>query len=187
MAWRFERESVCDTRSGEAWHEDCLVPRFENEHPVIISGGILGAGGKKIIVASDKEDWGTIAAKTYVDHILTSAIWSFWSGAGGCWWASIMAYGGRGVGTPGRVDTRISRSISNSFPYSHHKLPTSIQFKIYGTWLTDGNPRPKGRVEVRAAVLYECDRINEEDIQKFVDSMPERIQAVLAANGGHTR
>lgn len=48
-------------------------------------------------------------------------------------------------------------------------------------------PRPTGKAEVRAAVLEEWNHITEENIQKFVDSMPEHIQAVIAANGGHTR
>lgn len=34
----------------ETWHEDCLVPKFKKEHSVMIWSGILGAGGKKVIV-----------------------------------------------------------------------------------------------------------------------------------------
>lgn len=35
--------------------------------------------------------------------------------------------------------------------------------------------------------MEEWERISEEDILKFVDSMPQRIQAVIANHGGHTR
>lgn len=40
---------------------------------------------------------------------------------------------------------------------------------------------------MRAAIGEEWARISEEDILKHVDSMAERIQAVIAAQGGHTR
>lgn len=50
-----------------------------------------------------------------------------------------------------------------------------------------GNPRPKGKAEVRVTVLEEWDQITETKMLKFVDSMSERIQAVIAANGEHSR
>lgn len=42
-------------------------------------------------------------------------------------------------------------------------------------------------VEMNNAILEEWDRITEEEIFAFVDSMPKRIEAVIAAEGGHTR
>lgn len=44
----------------------------------MIWGGILGVGGKKIIVVWEKDNWGTITAQTYIDHVLTPTIWPFW-------------------------------------------------------------------------------------------------------------
>jgi hypothetical protein len=39
----------------------------------------------------------------------------------------------------------------------------------------------------RQAAKEEWDQITEEEISRLVDSMPERIEAVIAASGGHTR
>jgi len=38
-----------------------------------------------------------------------------------------------------------------------------------------------------AAVQEAWDQIDPNQILDYVDSMPDRIQAVIAANGGHTR
>lgn len=40
---------------------------------------------------------------------------------------------------------------------------------------------------MRDAILEAWAKILAEEILKLVDSMPERIAAVIAANGGHTR
>lgn len=48
------------------------------------------------------------------------------------------------------------------------------------------NSRPKGKNQVKIAVLKEGEKITDEDLQKFVDSMSERVQAVTIANRGHT-
>ncbi|KAF8245688.1 hypothetical protein K440DRAFT_686649, partial [Wilcoxina mikolae CBS 423.85] len=56
-----------------------------------------------------------------------------------------------------------------------------------------GPPRPRaqalpeGKEQVKQALLEEWDRITPEDILKYVNSMPQRIKAVLEADGGHTR
>ena len=37
------------------------------------------------------------------------------------------------------------------------------------------------------AIQEEWDQLTEERILAFVNTMPDRIQAVIATNGGHTR
>ena len=49
------------------------------------------------------------------------------------------------------------------------------------------NPRPSSRAEVKTAIIEEWNKITVKEIQKVVDSLPQRIQAVLDASGGHTR
>ena len=48
-------------------------------------------------------------------------------------------------------------------------------------------PRVSGKEEMMIAIQEEWDHITEERILAFVNTMPQRIQAVIAANGGHTR
>ena len=44
----------------------------------MIWGGILGSEGKKVLVIWEKDDWGTITAQTYINHILVPALYPFW-------------------------------------------------------------------------------------------------------------
>src|SRR5271155_1195584 len=72
-------------------------------------------------------------------------------------------------------------------PYSPDLNP------IEGIWATlkrriySRNPRPKKRHEVEAAVREEWEKLSYEDVMDVCDTMPERIQKVLEANGGPTR
>lgn len=54
------------------------ILKFKNEDSIMILGGILGAGGKKQVAVWERNDWRTISAQTYVDHILYPIIWPFW-------------------------------------------------------------------------------------------------------------
>jgi len=46
--------------------------------------------------------------------------------------------------------------------------------------------RPRGKDEMSAAVEEEWGKIPAEEILAFIDTLPQRIKAVIAANGGHT-
>jgi hypothetical protein len=73
------RRKIYVTRAeGEEWLNDCLVPKFKKENSVMIWGGILGLGGKKSIVVWERENWGTITAERYVNHILCPVILPMW-------------------------------------------------------------------------------------------------------------
>ncbi len=48
-------------------------------------------------------------------------------------------------------------------------------------------PKPYTRKQIEEAIQKEWDSLKPVDIEALIDSMPARIQAVLAANGGSTR
>ncbi|KAF2195764.1 hypothetical protein K469DRAFT_699386, partial [Zopfia rhizophila CBS 207.26] len=49
-----------------------------------------------------------------------------------------------------------------------------------------GRRFPKTDAEVRQYLLEEWDKLDLDDFRKYVESMPDRCRAVIAANGGHT-
>jgi transposase len=49
------------------------------------------------------------------------------------------------------------------------------------------NPRPIKRQEMITAIKEEWDKLTPSDFIKFVESMPERVHAVLEANGMPTK
>ena len=46
---------------------------------------------------------------------------------------------------------------------------------------------PKTDAEVQQYLLEEWEKLDLEDFRKYIESMPERCKAVIAANGGHTK
>jgi len=53
--------------------------------------------------------------------------------------------------------------------------------------LNKRSPRPEGSAAMAEAIKEESHKINEVDLLTFIDSMPARIEAIIAASGGHTR
>ncbi len=47
--------------------------------------------------------------------------------------------------------------------------------------------RPLRRADIIIAIQEEWNRLTSDDFERIIESMPRRVQAVLAANGGHTR
>lgn len=188
-----KRGKVYITRAAEeVWLEDCLVPKFSKQDSIMIWGGILGLGGKKAMVIWEREDWGTITAKTYVDHVLVPVIWPMW------YWESVQNRCNLWLMEDGASAHRakLTRAYREYFripclqwpPSSPDLNPIENIWNILKNRLNARNPRPKGKEEVKRALLEEWEfNIKECDILKFVDSIPERIQAVIDANGGHTR
>ena len=50
-----------------------------------------------------------------------------------------------------------------------------------------GKRFPKTDAEVRQYLLEEWEKLDLQDFMKYIESMPERCKAVIAANGGHTK
>ncbi|RPB11987.1 hypothetical protein P167DRAFT_488465 [Morchella conica CCBAS932] len=71
-------------------------------------------------------------------------------------------------------------------PFSPNLNPIENIWSLLKDRLNTRRPRPRRREEIRTAILEEWDLITSEEITKYVDNMPERIQAVIDANGGHT-
>ena len=63
--------------AGEEFHEDCLVPQFENKNSVIIWGGIYRSnrGCVSLVIFWQK---GNINAQTYFEHVIHPVLYFFW-------------------------------------------------------------------------------------------------------------
>jgi hypothetical protein len=177
--------------AGEELFDDCLVPTYAKRSSVMVWGGILGLNGKKVLVLWERDDWGTIRATTYIDHVLVPVIWPFWYWeslyAGTTLW--LMEDGAKphqaGITKRVKEDARIP---TLEWPPSSPDLnPIENIWSILKTNLNKRTLRPHSTAELKQAILEEWDNISVEVIQKHVDSVPERIEAVIAAGGGHTK
>ena len=181
---------------GEEWLDECLLPKFKKENSIMVWGGILGETGTKFLVLWEKNDWGTITAQTYIDHILQASLWPFW------FWEShrcgpdlhgrplwIMEDGApahRAGATKAWQDERHMPKLV--WPPSSPDLnPIENIWHLLKTRLNKRNPHPTTMAAVRVAILEEWNGITIDEIRRVVDNMPQRVQAVLAAEGGHTK
>lgn len=172
----------------------------------MIWGAILGDGGKKIIVIWEKDNWGSITARTYINDILIPRLQPFWLQESQRTQQNLWLMED---GAPAHIarSTQVRKLFPSSFisnyiqnvrdqfgipslnwPASSPDLnPIENIWSILKRRLHDRRPRPRGKAAITEAVLEEWDLITEEDIDKCIRNMSERIEAVIAANGGHTR
>ena len=48
-------------------------------------------------------------------------------------------------------------------------------------------PHPAGKEGMKAAIEEEWQRITEDVLLSYIDSIPRRIEAIITAEGGHTK
>ncbi|KAK6985042.1 hypothetical protein R3P38DRAFT_2404073, partial [Favolaschia claudopus] len=53
--------------------------------------------------------------------------------------------------------------------------------------IRDFRPRPSSYDQLCDAILWAWDQITVDEIDQFVDRMPEVVDAVIESEGGHTR
>ena len=181
--------SYVTRRQDEALHEDCIDEMTKSKHSVMVWGGFMG-GEKVPLQIWEKDDWGTITALSYLRHVLYPVIIPFiimWQAVG---WPVILMEDGASAHT-----ADISKSARQAF---------SVVTLIWPSWSPDLNPiehiwgiikkrirerpiQPSTTAEMRVAVLEEWDKITPENLYRILATMPDRMAAVIAANGGHTK
>lgn len=65
--------------------------------------------------------------------------------------------------------------------------PIENAWNLLKNRINQRDPRPRGVQGMREAITAEWDALTEDEILEYVDSMPERIAAVIEAGGGHTK
>jgi hypothetical protein len=176
---------------GEEYLNDCLVHKFKKENSIMVWGGIVGFSGQKILVIWEKDDWGTITAQTYVDNVLVPAIWPFWQRESYHLGQScILMEDGASAHRAGY--TKAIREHLG-IPKLDHPASSPDLNPIENLWrlikyrINKRNPRPTTKEAVKQAIIEEWNAITVEEIQSFVDDMPNRMEAVREAQGGHTK
>ena len=150
----------------------------------MIWGAITGKE-KGPMVVWDKENWGNIAAKTYIQHIVPT-VHKFWESnedyllmedgaAAHRAKITLEAYNRLGV-------TRID------WPASSPDLnPIENVWRLLKARLRKRTDWPYTLEAMEHAIKEEWEALCLEDYLHYIRSMPERVQAVIAAHGGHTK
>lgn len=169
-------------RLGEEGEEEEM---FKRENSVMIWGGMIG--GKKVpLVLWDKE-WGAVTAESYKRHILDPILrplWSEESKGASVWVMEDETSVQRAQQLQGYLEYH--NMLSLIWPPSSPDLNSmEYMWNLLKNRLNHRSPRPSSVEEMGEAIKEEWDKIGENELLEFVDSMPERIEAIIAANGGH--
>lgn len=156
----------------------------------MIWGAIVG-GVKSELVLWERDNWGTITANTYLNHVFHPILRPFWYHQ--CLdlgrWLWVMEDGASAHrANITKAERAWNRMPSLEWPPSSPDLnPIENIWELLKDKLDERVPRPKGTDQMRVAILEEWERITTTDLLKHIDSMPARMAAVITANGGHTR
>lgn len=177
-------------KPGEQDMEDCLIPKFRKLSLLMVWGAISGCGGKQMLSFWDKS-WGKITAITYTNHILIPLLVPIYH-------SQHLFYGDTAFVMEDKAPVHTARytqaaRIEHGIPSLPWPASSSDLNPIEEVWrrmkdfLYHLDERPTTVPTMRAAVEDAWRSITNEEIREIVDTMPARVQAVIAARGGHTR
>jgi transposase len=136
-----------------------------------------------------EKDWGKITARIYVQYVLPSIhafIRQVQSEVG--WLRVILMEDGASIHS-----AHITKAYHAYFGVNQMKWPANSPDlnPIENVWrllkYRVGRRFPKTDTEVRQYIEEEWAKLTIEDYEKYIKEMPQRVQAVIDARGGHTK
>ena len=177
----------------EEFHEDCLVPKFQNKNSVMIWGAICGASGGTTspVVVWQKQDWGNINAQTYCEHVISPVLYPYWydvSQEEG-FWCYVLEDGASAHRAKATQAVRDEYGMESLIwvASSPDLNPIEAIWRKIKVRLNKRADRATTAEGVCRQIQEEWAKLTRSEILELVDSMPDHIQAVIAANGGHTK
>ena len=175
----------------EEYSEQCLIPKWQRTSHVMVWGAII-ADRLGPLVIWDKS-WGNITSKAYVEHITRPVLAPFNDKEKLlCWphFVFVMQDGAPAHRAKNTQAEETKHGINRlDWPACSPDLnPIETVWRILKKRLQDLPVRPTTipqMITVLRTVWAELDP--QVDTLPHVLSMPSRLQAVIAANGGHTK
>ena len=174
-------------KAEEKYHPSCLVPKFSGYSAAMAYGSISGIIKGHLILM--KKEWGKITSKVYIERVLPDFyqhLREIEHHVG--FMRSILMEDGASIHT-----SHLTRSyhvyrgaIRMTWPaHSPDLNPIENVWRLLKYRI--GKRFPKTEAEVQQYLLEEWQNLTVDDYMKYIESMPERCEAVIAAGGGHTK
>ena len=170
----------------EKYIPECLVPKFAGYSSAMAYAAISGLSKGPLILM--EKGWGKVTAQVYSQRVLPS-------------FYQYIRDIEREVGFMRAIHMEDNASIHTAqLTQAYHNYYGVIRM-VWPAHSPDLNPIenvwrllkyrigkrfPKTDAEVRQYLLEEWEKLDIEDFRKYIESMPKRCKAVIAANGGHT-
>jgi hypothetical protein len=177
-------------RPDERLLQECIVPTFKQSPiRVMIWGCIIkGRKGPLVVLEYPGGKGGGMTAKRYQDQVLDGALCDFF--------AEMKEEKGlvdfQQDGAPAHTAKTTIRWFKEAgIPLAEHPAQSPDLSPIEPCWndlkdIIRKGPSPTTLEGLKAAVKAAWDAIPQETIDKHINTMPDRVQAVLRAKGGHT-
>jgi transposase len=202
IAWSDECYIIADGQHGaiyvtrrpdEKYNDDCVVPKFkQSKVRVMVWACIMhGRKGPIIILEYPGGRGGGMTAARYIEQVLEGA-WKLFS-------ANVLQETGRRPifqqdgASAHTAKVTLKWFTNNSVtllphpPSSPDLSPIENLWDILKTRIAARGRVPTSQQELEDAVREAWDSITTDEINHFIAQMPDRLQAVINAQGGHTK
>jgi hypothetical protein len=179
-------------RAGEEFDENCVIPSFKQSSVRVMVWGWIALDwkGPLVILEYPGGHGGGMTAARYVEQVLEAHVGPLWDHLR----AERPELAFQQDSAPCHTAKLVKRWFAQkNIPLFPHPPNSPDLSPLEPVWhelkqrIRARRRRPTTVAELREAILEEWDAMLMEDINKHIRSMPERVKAVLRANGGHTK
>lgn len=201
IAWSDEAYVCLDDKKGQIWVtrrpgevllDDCCVPQVPQSPVRLMVWGIImrGAKGPLVVLEYPGGRGGGMTADRYIQQVLKGPLLDFYTlqkrRRRGFRFQQDGAASHRAKKTRAWLDDHKIPVFPHP-PTSPNLSPIEPLWHVLKTRLRDFQPRPSNEAQLRAAILEIWAGIVPADFDRFIERMPEVVDAVITAEGGHTR
>lgn len=180
-------------RPDEKYDEDCVVPVFKQSNIRVMVWGCVMRGRKGPLVLLDYPGGkgGGMTGPRYVKQVLQGPLKDFHADVQKNSPATVLfQQDGAPSHTAKLTKSWLARNNIPLFPHppsSPDLSPIENVWKVLKTRLRARGRMPTSKKELEAAIREVWDGITTEDIDHFIDMMPDRVKSVINSKGGHTK
>lgn len=176
--------------AGEEYDENCVVPTFKQSSiRVMVWGCIMKDNkGPMVVLEYPGGKGGGMNAERYREQVLDKVLYDYYvEKTEEKGWVLFQQ-----DGAPSHKGSRswFTRNSVELFPHPPSSPDLSPIEPLWNTFKKNIRSRPHQPTslnELKLAAREAWDALTSADINRHIDAMPQRVEAVLAANGGHTQ
>lgn len=201
VIWSDEAYVVLGDRKGSVWvtrtkdeefADDCVVPRFKQSSLRIMVWGCMmkGKKGPLVVLEYPGGRGGGMTAERYREQVLEGVLLEFWEQMSSERGEVFFQQDGASAHTAKVTKAWLQLKGITIFPHpacSPNLNPIEHLWHLLKEIIRGRERTPTTIDELKEAVRQAWDQITVDEVDKYAGSMGDRVEAVIAAKGGHTR